>query len=90
MDYSLWGWQRLRHDGVTLISLSHSFYNILFYYCLSQEIDYSFLCYTIRPCCLSILNVIVCIYQLQIPSPSLSFPPSPLATVNLISMPACL
>ena len=28
-------------------------------------------CYTVGPCCLSILNVIVCIYQPQTPSPSL-------------------
>ena len=40
--------------------------NILFHYGLSQEIGYSSLCYTIGPCCLSILNIIVCIYQPQI------------------------
>ena len=38
--------------------------------CLSQEIVYSSLCYILRPCCLSILNVIACIYQPQSPSPS--------------------
>ena len=47
------------------------------FYGLSQEIGYGFLCYTIRPCFLSILNAIVFIYQPQIPSPSLSFTPSP-------------
>ena len=62
-----------------------SFLNILFHYGLSQEIGYSSLCYTVRPCCLSILNVIVCIYQPQIPSPFLSLHPSPLATASLIS-----
>ena len=38
------------------------------------EIGCSSLCYTDGPCCLSILNVRVCIYQPQIPSPSLSLP----------------
>ena len=33
----------------------------------TQEIGYSSLCYTVGPCCLSILNVIVCIYQPPIP-----------------------
>ena len=39
-----------------------------------------------EPCCLSVLNAIVCIYQPQTPSPSLSLPPSPLATTSLFSM----
>ena len=39
----------------------------LFHYGLSQEIGYSSLCYTVGRCCLSILNVIVCIYQPQTP-----------------------
>ena len=37
------------------------FYN-LFHYGLSQEIGYISLCATVGPCCLSILNVIVCIH----------------------------
>ena len=40
------------------------FYN-LFHYSLSQDIKYSFLCYTVGHCCLSILNVIAFIYQPQ-------------------------
>ena len=36
---------------------------------LIENIGYSSLCYTIGPCCLSILNVIICIYQPHIPSP---------------------
>ena len=51
-----------------VVVVIHSFLNILFYYGLSQETGYSFLCSTVGPCCLSILNVIVCIYQPQIPS----------------------
>ena len=42
-------------------------------------------CHILGPCCLSILNIIVCIYQLQTPSPSLSLP-SPLATTSLFFM----
>ena len=38
------------------------FKNILSHYGLSQDIEYSFLCYTVGPCCLSILHIIVCIY----------------------------
>ena len=63
----------------------HSFFNIHLHYGLSQETGYSSLCYTLGPCCSSILNVIVCIYQPQIPSPSLPLP-TPLATTSLISM----
>ena len=37
------------------------YFYILFHYDLSQVIEYSFLCYTVGPCCLSILYVIVCI-----------------------------
>ena len=64
---------------------THSFFNILFHYGLPQETGYSSLCYTVGPCCLSVLNVIVWIYQPQAPSPSLSHPFSPLAT-SLVSM----
>ena len=34
---------------------------ILFHYGLSQDIDYSSLCYMVGPCYLSILYIIVCI-----------------------------
>ena len=37
------------------------FFHILFYYGLSQDIEYSSLCYAVGPCCLCIPNVIVCI-----------------------------
>ena len=37
--------------------LSH----ILLHYGLSQDIEHSSLCYTVGPCCLSILYTIVCI-----------------------------
>ena len=58
---------------------------VIFLYGLSQEIGYSSLCCTVGLSCLSILNVIVCIYQPQIPSQSLSLPDL-LATTSLISI----
>ena len=36
-------------------------FQILFHYRLSQDIEYSSLCYTGGPCCLSILYLVVCI-----------------------------
>ena len=36
-------------------------FHILFHYGLSQDIEYSSLCYTVGPCCLSIPYIIVCI-----------------------------
>ena len=44
----------------------------LFHYGLLQKIEYSFLCYTVGPCYLSILNIIVCICIPQTLSLSLS------------------
>ena len=34
------------------------YFSILSHYCLSQDIEYSSLCCTVGPCCLSILNII--------------------------------
>ena len=79
--------QSLLYSKVTqFYTYIHSFFNILFHYGLSQEIGYSSLYYTVGRCCLSILTVIVWVYQPQIPSPSLSLPPAPLATTSMISM----
>ena len=36
-------------------------FHILFHYGLSQDIEYSSLCFTVGPCCLSVLYIIVCI-----------------------------
>ena len=60
------------------------FQTIHFHYGLSQETGYSSLCYTVGY--LSILNVILCIYQSQTPGPSLFLPVPHLATINLISL----
>ena len=60
-----------------LLYFSFTHIHILFHYGLSQDIEYSSLWYTIGSCCLSILNVVVCIYQPQNPSPFLSLPTLP-------------
>ena len=40
---------------------THSFlFHILFHYDLSQDTGYSSLCYTVGPCCLSILHLCAC------------------------------
>ena len=66
----------LLYSKVTqLYTKTHILFNILFHYDLSQNIDYSSLCYMVGPCCLSILNAIVCAYHPQTCSPSLSLHP---------------
>lgn len=50
------------------------FFYIIFHHGLSQQIGYGCLCYTAGPHCLSILHVIVCISEPQLPGP----PPLPL------------
>ena len=46
-------------DSVTRV---HSFilFQILFSYRLSQNVEWSFRCYTVGPCWLSILYIVVC------------------------------
>ena len=51
--------------------------HVLFHYGLSQDIEYSSPCYTLGPCCLSTLHVLVCICSSRTPSPSLPHTPSP-------------
>ena len=59
--------------------LSH----IIFHYGLSQDINYSSLCYTIGPCGPSFLYIIVCIYQPKFPAhPS----PCPLWQLQVCSL----
>ena len=53
---------------------TYSFPHVTFHCVLSQEIGHSSLCYIAWSHCLSILNVIVCIYQPQSPSPPCSVP----------------
>ena len=47
-----------------VIKLCYIFLQILLLYRLLENIEYSSLCYTVGPCWLSILYIIVCIYNL--------------------------
>ena len=49
-------------------------FDMIFHHDLSQETGYSCLCCTVGPQCLSILNVMVCIYYPQTPNSSHSLP----------------
>ena len=74
LTYSVVPISAVQHgDSVTHIYTV--FFNILFHRGLSQDSEYSSLCYTLGPCCLPILNEIACIHQPQSPSASLSLPP---------------
>ena len=75
---------------------------IFFHYRLLQDIEYSYLCYALGPCCLPVLYIVVCIYSVYsniyssrvwdmlIPNSyfisPLLSPLSPLVTINLFSM----
>ena len=50
-------------------------FQILFPYRLLQNIEYSSLCYTVGPCWLFTLYIVVCVFQSQAPNLSLPFPP---------------
>ena len=50
------------------------FFNILFHSGLSQDISYNSLCCRVGPCCLSILHILVYIYQPQLPVHPFSTP----------------
>ena len=92
LEYSLFTvlCQFLLYSTVTQSYIyTRSFSYIIFYHVLSQETGYSFLCCTVGPPCLSILNVIVCIYQPQTLCPS-CFLPLPIGNHGLFSMPGSL
>ena len=67
----------VEHNDPVIHIYIHSFSHITFHHDLYQETGYSSLCYRVGPHCLSILNVIVCIYQPQTPHPSHLFSPPP-------------
>ena len=52
---------------------SYTYAYIIFHYGLSQDIEDSSLCYTVRPC-LFIRYIIVCICSSKAPNPSLPYP----------------
>ena len=49
-----------------LYTYIHVVFPIFFHYGLSQDIEYSSLCYTVGPCCISILHIRVSTCQCQI------------------------
>ena len=51
--YSPWGLK----SQTRVCVCSVTFFHVLFHYSLSQDIEYSSPCYTVGPCCLSILKV---------------------------------
>ena len=58
-------------SAVSKVIQLYILFHVLFHYSLSQDIEYSFLCCLVGPCCLSILYIIVCICESQTPNPSL-------------------
>ena len=52
-------WRRPRPGSPD--SYTYILFQIFFHYRLLQDIKYSSLCYTVGPCCLSVLYIIVCI-----------------------------
>ena len=70
-------------DSIIHIQVSILF-QILFPFWLLQNIEQSSLCYSVGPCWLSILNIVVCTCVSQ--TPSISLPaPFPLVTISLFS-----
>jgi len=76
--------QSLLYSKVTQVYIhKYIFYIYIYIYIhilfngLLYDIEYSSLYCTLGPCFSSILNVIVCIYQSQVSSPSLPLPLSP-------------
>ena len=59
---------------------------VFFFSIMVDCIEYSSLWYTVGPCCLSILYIIVCVCLSQAPNLSLPHPLSTLVTISLFSM----
>ena len=81
---SLTHWARPRMEPATSGFINHwammgtpHIFIYAFPYGLSQDIDYSSLCYTVGPCYLLILYTVVSIHSPQTPSPFFSHFPSP-------------
>ena len=55
-----------------LVYSIYTVFRIPSHYGLLQDIEYSSLCYTVGPCYLSILLIVVCICQSQTPNLSIS------------------
>ena len=52
----------LTHNIVYTHTHTRFLFHFLFHYGLSQDTEYSFLCYTVGPCCLPILYIPACVY----------------------------
>ena len=66
-------------------------FHILFHYGLLSDIEYSSLCYTVGPCCLSVFIVYLFYSSVYLLIPNSRFIPSPhrlspLVTINLFSV----
>ena len=68
--------QSLLYSKVTPLYMRIHYFHIHFHYSLSRSMEYSSLCYTKAPCCLSVQNAMVCIDR-HWPSPAHA--PTPLA-----------
>ena len=51
----------VQHSDSVFYKYIYILFHILFHYALLQCTEYSSLCYTVGPCCLSILYIVVCI-----------------------------
>ena len=72
------------HTHIYIYIYIYILFHILFHYGLSQDIEYIFMCSTLRSCCLSILYIINSLHLLIPNSQSIPLPPtSPLANTSL-------
>ena len=65
----------VRYIFILYVIYTHILSHSLFHYDLSQDIDYSSLCFTVGPCCLSILNI----YQFASAVPKLPVRSTPIS-----------
>ena len=76
VDYNIVLTSSLQQSDSVIHTHTPRYVYILFHYGLSQDIEYSSLCYTVLPCGLSIFYITVSICWFQTPSPTLlSLPP---------------
>ena len=75
---------QLSIDTVTYTHVSILF-QILFSFGVLQGIEQNSLCYIVDPCWLSILNIVVCICQSQMPNLPLPYP-SPHGSFSMVSL----
>ena len=51
----------VQQSGSVIRIILRVLFQILFHYSLLQDIESSSLCYTVGPCCLSVLYIVVCV-----------------------------